>query len=363
MKKAIYAAAAAVALFATACSKHAEGWSIEGNLVDAPENTVLALEGFNNGQWYVIDSLAVSSNGHFEYNAPQAAPYPDVMRLTMGKSSIYFPIDSLDHLTIEAGAATFDTGYKLSGSNQAATFQRLDSLVNATVAAIGTDAALNDSVFKRNLFGLAFNDPSVVPVYYIINKSIGGRPIYDINRPADRRLHGAVAQRFATERPDDPRTKFLADAYRSARQAGTVTEIQADQTSLIDIVRFDAKGKKRALSEVAKPGHVTLLSFTSYDLETSAAYNALLNEIWVKNHAAGLEIYQVAFDADETMWRSRAANLPWTAVWNATSDGDTVLRTYNVGALPMTFIIDRNGEIAARVIDPKKLASEVARFL
>lgn len=36
---------------------------------------------------------------------------------------------------------------------------------------------------------------------------------------------------------------------------------------------------------------------------------------------------------------------------------------YNVGALPMTFIIDRQGNIAARVTDPTKLAAEVARFI
>jgi peroxiredoxin len=33
---------------------------------------------------------------------------------------------------------------------------------------------------------------------------------------------------------------------------------------------------------------------------------------------------------------------------------------YNISALPTTFIIDRNGDIVARVDDPNKLEAKVA---
>ena len=63
------------------------------------------------------------------------------------------------------------------------------------------------------------------------------------------------------------------------------------------------------------------------------------------------------------MWKIRAQNIPWIAVWNSTTDGDSALLSYNVGALPMTFIIDRSGTIAERVVDPTTLEKLLAKYL
>ena len=149
-----------------------------------------------------------------------------------------------------------------------------------------------------------------------------------------------------------------------AARSGLTAEYEVPTASLpSDIVRYDINGTEHSLAQVASKGNVVLLSFTSYDLESSPSYNALLNTIYEKYHANGLEIYQLAFDGDESMWKLRAKNLPWIAVWNTTTDGDAVLLSYNVGALPMTFIIDRNGTIAERVVDPTTLEKIVAKYL
>ncbi|MDE6134581.1 MAG: hypothetical protein K2F79_03295, partial [Muribaculaceae bacterium] len=79
-------------------------------------------------------------------------------------------------------------------------------------------------------------------------------------------------------------------------------------------------------------------------------------------HSKGLEIYQIAFDDDEVAWKQAAANLPWTAVWNSPADGSALLYTYNVGAVPMTFVINRHGDISERVTDPAMLPKTVAKY-
>jgi len=364
MKKLIFAAvASAMALTWTGCSRSEAGWSIKGNVAGAGDTT-LTIQGFNNGNWYVVDSVK-TTDGAFDYRAAEATPYPEIMRLALGDQFIYFPIDSIDCLELNADAAHFNTGYSLSGTLQAASVTSLDSIITASAIARGTEATVTDARLKKDLFAKAFSDPSIVSVYYLINKSVGNKPLFNIDNQADLRFIGAVAQRFANESPDDPRGEYLAAIYKKARSAqlGVTREIEASETALFDIVRSDSKGVTHSLAEVASKGGVTILSFVNYGLESSPAYNVILNKIYSLHHDNGLEIYQLAFDADETAWKQTARNLPWIAVWNSTTDGVNPLVQYNVGALPMTFIIDRQGNIAARVTDPEKLPAEVEKYL
>lgn len=363
MNKNIILAAAAITALA-ACSDRNAGWSLSGDIADGGEHTLL-IESYNNGNWYVVDSVRTDGDGSFKYRAQAPAPYPEIMRVGMDGRYIYFPVDSVDRISMVTSAADFDGSYSLDGTPQARNIKAIDSILSASVAERGAAATVADSALKHQLFARAFDDPSVVSVYYVINKSVDGRPLFDLTRAADLRFYGAVAQRFALERPGDPRGEFMAAVFKRARAASSdmVQEISAPVTSLIDIKRYDSRGSEHSLAEVAAKGGVTLLSFTSYNLESSPAYNVLLNKLYDKYHSAGLEVYQLAFDPDETSWKQTARNLPWIAVWNSTTDGNDALISYNVGALPMTFIIDRTGTIAARVADPADLEKEVARYM
>lgn len=360
-KKWLLGAAAALAI--ASCAHHPHGWSVAGEINGEGDYT-LALEGFNNGLWYVVDSLR-TKNGSFGYESESAAPYPEIMRLALGDQYIYFPVDSVDKITIFANADDFSKNYRLDGSLQARTIKSIDSLINVSVEERGAEVTATDRSLKNELFSRAFEAPSVMPLYYLINKSVGNTSLFDPADPADIRYFGAVAQRFAIERPDDPRGVLLAEVFKRARSASnpTVTELSVPETSIIDIVRTDAKGKSQSLAEMASKGDVVLLSFTAYSLEASPAYNVLLNSLYDKYHSRGLQIYQIAFDGDEAFWRENVKNLPWTAVWNSTTDGNDALVSYNVGALPMTFIIDRSGSIAARVEEPAQLEKTLATYL
>lgn len=357
-------ACALSALAVTSCNNSEKGWSVSGDVAGLSNNGSLVIEGFNNGMWYVVDSVK-TSNGSFEYNAAAPAAFPEVMRLGLNGRYIYFPVDSIDHITITTDSASFGTSYKLDGTLQARNIQALDSALNASVAKRGVDATISDNEFKKGLFTTAFDDPSVMSVYYLINKTVGNKPLFDINNSLDLRLYGATAQRFATERPDDPRTAWLADVYKRARaaQMGVTAQVEAKELSLFDIKRSDNAGKVHSLAQIAGKGKVVVLSFTAYGLESSPAYNVLLNKAYEKYRNSGLEIFQIAFDGNETSWKQTAKNLPWITVWNSTTDDRQPLIDYNVGALPMTFIIGRDGAIAARVADPAKLESELAKFM
>ena len=86
--KLITIALTSLALVAGACSGE-KGWTVDG-VVDGGEGRKLALEGFNNSRWYVIDSISVASNETFAYHSAKPAPYPEILRLTLDGNSIYF---------------------------------------------------------------------------------------------------------------------------------------------------------------------------------------------------------------------------------------------------------------------------------
>lgn len=337
-----------------------KGWSVEGTIAN-PATEKVALEAYNNGLWYNIDSLTIEKNGRFAYSSAEPAHYADIYRLSTPGGSIYFPIDSCDKVIVEADGNHFGTGYKLSGTDMACTIAAIDS----TVAAGAGDI----DALRRALVEYITVDSTGLVSFYIVGKAVGGKPLFDPNESFGNRVYGAVAHKFSLVAPDDPRANAVKSAYFAGRKAlgrlpeGPQTVLEVEETGYIDIENYDDRGVKHSISDLVAEGKVVVLSFTAYTADNSAVYNAVLNDMYTKYKDRGVEIFQIAFDDNEQDWKTVARNLPWITVWNSPSDGVTSLTKYNVGSLPITFIINRKGEIVARVSDPDKLAGEVAKYL
>lgn len=355
MKKAYIFTIGITALISAACS-HPAAWTVEGNISDLPAGTKLALEANNAGHWYVVDSVPVAENGTFRYNS-ETIGQSEIMRLSYGSNSVCFPVDSLATITLTCSADDFGKRHRLTGTPRAEAFSRIDSIVIST--------ADRDNA-ARLLVGEIAADTTGLVAYYAVGKSIDGRILFNPFEPFGNKVYGAAAQVYAQYRPQDPRGEALKRAYFDGRRAmGRVpvenTVIEVPEKGLFDILRYDSRGNKHSLAELAD-NKVILLSFTAYGLPSSPAYNTLLNDLYVKYRDKGLEIYQVAFDADEVAWKEAARALPWIAVWNSPGDGNTVLAQYNVSAMPLTYIIDRQGTISKRIENASELPGELARF-
>ncbi len=353
-----YIAASAALMLAAACSGP-KGWELKGTVEGLPEGSAMAIEACNAGRWYVLDSVKTDAKGRFDYRAAEPAPSADILRITLpGTGSVYFPVEGSDALTLTAEAATFGTGHTLTGSDMAATVSAIDSIAAST-------ASLPD--LQRKLAGFITSDTTGIVAYYTVGKSVGNRLIFDPNENFGNRIYGAAAQVYAHYKPLDAHGEAIKAAYFAGRRnlgkvpAPEETTIEVPEAGIIEIARHDYTGKLQSLKETASKGNVVLLSFTDYSMQSSPAYNAILNDIYSLYHDRGLEIYQVALDPDEVEWKEAARNLPWITVWNSPTDGAATLATYNVGALPMTYIIERNGDLGERIVDPTTLAKAVAK--
>ena len=339
-----------------------------GGVVEGGSDTVkMVVELSSNGRWLIADSVATTGNGEFSVNIPAPAN-PEVYRLRYGRNAIYFPIDSLDQITINTGVKNFATEFIVSGSHDAVSMMNIDKRAIEIGAMNGEPRTKAVAAWKKELVDTILANPSGIISYYIINKYIGSDPLFDPLVKEDLRIIGAVANGYYTFRPNDPRTAYLVNVLRNGRMyhnpnAAVSDTLQLDETSLLDITLQDNDGVEHSLAALAKEKKVILLSFTVYTAEFSPSYNAILADVYSKNKNRGLEIFQLSFDGDEFQWRQSAVNLPWITVYDPAGVQSANLAKYNVTQLPLTYVIDRNGEIVERVSDPSQLAGIVARYL
>lgn len=369
MKKLVSLACAAAVLSLASCKQ--KGWTVEGNIAGGQDTTVY-VEASTLSHWYVLDSVTPGSDGAFAYTAPEAAAIPDVYRLRMGDKYIYFPVDSAEAIHVTADAAHFDSGYTLSGNPACAGFVTVDSLISATVGAKGVQNALADPDFKMSMARIVNADTTCLVSYYVASKYVGTTPLLNMKSKQDIRTLANAANNLKQRRPDDPRAAELEARWMQARKAAGLAQPGVQmQANLInrpqaDLKRYDRNGKLHDFDAIADRGGVTVLNFTRYDTDASAANNVALKAVYDRYKDAGLQIYQVAYDPDELEWKRSAANMPWIAVYNSPTDDINALVAYNVDPIrgtPVSFVVNRQGEIIERVTDPSKLEAAVAKAM
>ncbi len=355
---------AVVILGVLASCSSANKWKVEGKIADADAQDIV-IEMSENGYWYPLDTVKTDRNGNFSYSH-EAIGYPDILRMRLGDKTIYFPIDSVEKINVTSSVANFDTDYSVSGTQSADMMMEVDRKIREVAAAKGSGTALTDSILKRELGGMILSDPSGIVAYYIINKNINGKPIFNPADIRDVRIIGAVANAYNEFRPNDPRTKYLKTLFLANRpqyksNSLPTDTIQVNQLNFFEIDLSDNTGKQNKLSDIVAKNKVVVLNFTAYTAQQSPAFNIELAQMYEKYHNQGVEIFQVAIDPDEYQWKQTAKNLPWVTVYNPGTDGD-VLRKYNVAGIPTTYIL-ANGELVKRVDDISKISSEVAKYL
>lgn len=364
-KTLLAAATVAAAVSLSSCSD--KKWGAEGTVASADGGSLVLEAPNDRGGWYPVDTVEISPKGSFSLSG-EPAGHPEVYRLTYKGQSVYFPIDSLETVTITADASNFAAA-TIAGSESADKMQKVNDMINAAVKAKGEKGVAYDPDLKRALSETVLRDPSGVVSYYTIFRRVGNTLIFDPADKADLRIIGAVANAYTAMRPNDPRTTYLCGLYLTNRQmTGGMTTIPTDtivaqEIKLPEIALVDKNGTVRSLTEEASKGKVVVLNFTAYSAQESPAFNLELAKVYDTYKDRGLEIYQVGIDDDEFQWKQSAKNLPWITVYVSHKDGIAPLALYNVQAIPAMFVINRNGELVERVDNINRLGSTVQRYL
>lgn len=348
------AASCAAAVALASCSSGEGQWTVTGS-VSGAEGSALVLEVPGRAGWYAVDSVVLPASGKFRMR--HAAPaYPAIYRLRLGPDEIYLPADSTETITVEADSATFATGYAVTGSEQAQLMANVDKIVREQ----GPD-------IKSELGSIILGAPGSQVAYYIIQKRVNGRPLFNPSDRMDLRFIGAVANAYDNSRPDDPRAEylkrlFLQNRVRTSDASSTqpVDTLYVSEMSYPEITLPDNRGRQRSLSDAVGTNKVVVLNFVLYGAEVSPALNVQLGELYEAYHSRGLEIYQIGVDPDQYQWQQSADNMPWITVYQSPSAPAGNLLSYNVSGVPAVFIF-ADGELVERLTDLSSLKKAVAK--
>ncbi|MDD2961655.1 MAG: TlpA disulfide reductase family protein [Muribaculaceae bacterium] len=359
-----------LAIFALAlvsCGK-SDNFTLSGTVTGA-DNSALLLQTSINGRWFTIDSTRTDGSGDFKLER-KAPGFPEIYRILLGEKAIYFPIDSIESITLKTSKEVFGSDYTLEGSDDAVNMMKIDKKAQAISVHSGNvmQDVTKKEEFKRELVEQILAKPSSILAYYIINKQVNDEPLFSPENSMDLKIIGAVGNAYNTYKPNDPRTQYLVniilDGQRKRRSAiANLDTVYASEAKIIDITLPDENGKMQDLGKCSSKGNVVVLNFTAYTSEQSPIFNKVLSDIYSAHKAQGLEIYQIGLDVDVAQWKMAAKNLPWITVYDEAGVKSENIVKYNVGAIPMTYIIGRDGALVTRVIDPSKIAEEVKKCL
>lgn len=342
----------------TACKKNS--FTVEGTVKGADNTSLLLEKSDYHGRWQVIDSTRTDKSGRFSISqeAPNA---PEIYRLCLDDRYIYFPIDSTESINVSTTAKGFGLTYELSGSEQAQNMARFDQMAaKANKSNPDSLEALKKAVFEQYIR----DSRGSLLSYYVLTKTFGNKPIFDVTNPGDIKYFAAVATAFEDFRPDDPRTAMLKGAALTAMRRRNSAEgrsrvMEGRELKLIEIALPDETGKEKRLSDVAREGKPTVLAFSLLTLPDSPEIHRELAKI---RENRGVNIYQVGLDPDQYSWREAARNLPWTTVYDAKGAHSPSAIAYNAIEIPVYFIYNSRGELVDRAETIAELKSKLANI-
>lgn len=373
---------------------------IDGVITNA-NGEKLILEHLSAGTPVVVDTIALNESGKFSFKPQLETGGPDFFCLRIGNQSIPLAFDTLaTPIHITADFRRFGSDYSVGDNELNALLKeaaqegnRLRRSVLDANAAFNerkitnqvyydSIATLVDNYKETMLKKYIYNDPSNPVAYYVLFESVRGLSIFDPYDAVDNRAFGAVATGWMHNYPNSPRVEILKKVTTEgqiirkrdkmqAERADSLNNIPVTVATNFEIVLTDIRDKEVALSSLIGNDHVVLLDFTAYYLQNSPAHNALLAKMYEKYESLGLRIYQVCLDPDENFWKVSASNVPWTSVrekdvlWdqNGNIQYARSAAIYNIQQIPMIYLIDRQGSVAARVETESKLEGEILKLL
>lgn len=339
-----------------------DSFKIDGVVTGADRELIsLQRPGFN-GEWVTIDSVRTDADGGFSISSP-APESPEIYRVSLNDRSIYFPVDSIEHISLNTSLAGFGTDYTLDGSEKAKKMCAFDKEL-LKVRKSGNEALAG---FKKRVVNeIILPSKGDIVAYYIITKGYGEDPLFSVENPEDAGIFGAVATSFAQYRPDDSRNalleKLALEARRNRnRKLGRKNVMEAREIAMIDIKLPDVKDKQIALSSLTGKGRKVAVIFSPLNEKDSPEVNRRLAALYQK-YSQGVEFYQVCPDVDIIAWREAAENLPWVVVNDADGVASQNIRNYNVTRFPAFYIYSADGELVSSASDIEDFGRKLSLF-
>ncbi len=386
MKKAAWAILIAILL--TPACRDSGNIRIRGTY-SAGSGQTLYIELLNAVETVLLDSVKVKNNGTFRFNL--RLDNPELVLLKNANENyinlLAFPGDDIQ---LEVPGNSFRNGYSIEGSEDSKRIKllidalnitrfKIDSISDALAALENQEGPAAEELIiayqrifeqhkRNNIRFIVGNLGSLVSVYALYQRITDD--IYIFNDPKDLQYFKIVADSVKAKYPGSTLTKALsADVERRMKEYNNLlalyelSKLNISEAGMIDLNIENTDAEKVSLNSLT--GKVVLLNFWASWNNESMNFNHRLKPIYEQYHARGFEIYSVSLDGDRSKWKKTIffEEYPWINVCELTYPYSYAATVYNVTSLPGTFLIDRKGNIVARNIGGKSLATHLDNLL
>jgi peroxiredoxin len=357
---------------------------ISGNISHA-DTLLLYLEDVDVHDITKIDSASLNANGNFRFAFRTDGPGFYQIRLSDNQSMVLFP-EPGQQLNIETDARRFMSSMTIDGSTEteqvfkvvkglSVTKSRLDS-INRLFSAAEEDSIkdrlmkdYDDVIETQRQLSIAFiltHYNSLASLYVLYQQYQPGSYLFYKN--TDLQLFRIVS--------DSLKKYYPSDRHVIALEAFTENLIADYRTSMIMQLAENAEATlpKVELPDIADDtislasvnARYVLLNFWATWSQESIEQNRQLLRVYNDFRGRGFEVMAVSLDNSIDDW-SRAIKfdeLYWINVIDKNFPNSRVAASYNVTALPSTYLIDmENVTILAKNLSPSQLQERLSGLL
>lgn len=367
----------AAAAIAAACTPAAR---IDGVIGSAPSSEVV-VKLLEVNRYEVLDTVKTDASGHFSYKVNVEEGQPEFIYLFHNDRRIAsLLLETGDKVSISADTLG---NYTVEGSEESARLAQVEKEYSAAQARLQTIALKLETAegsqaeTLRQQLGKEYIDYYRQCVKYVLenSRSLTAVPVlyqsFGANLPVFGQSTDAihfvnVADSLALSYPD---SKYVKALKKEAERRYGYLELEAklinaETVGYPDIVLPDVNAQKIRLSEV--DSKVIMLYFWSASDASQKMFNLdVLKSLYEDYHSRGFEIYQVALDPDKAGWARtvKNQNLPWINVCDGLGADSQYVVTYNIPALPATYIIADGELVDGQVVDEKSLRKLLDKLL
>ena len=345
-----------------------KGTSITGTVSDAPNMKVYLDKIGPNNNTVVLAQTDSDANGKFEIELEEPIQ-PSIYRLRIGAGKVFLVLEDASNVSIKGtldGMRTHEI--EINGSESAKDFiQAMNLLATGRL----TSEDVKDYV-KNTPYPLAGMQMAI--------NAFGNRPeFFDIHKIAA----AGVAKKYPDHEYLSQYTTFANALEQAAMQSRSKEAIQVGMPAP-DISLSSPDGKKYSLADLK--GNVVLLDFWASWCGPCRKANPHVVEVYHKYKDKGFTVFSVSLDGIDSRTKTRYPTedqfqqglqqskknwvaaiekdqLAWPYHVSELTKWDTqAARLYGVSGIPKTFLIDRDGKIAA--VNPRfTLEEELLKLL
>lgn len=351
-----------VLLFALPLSLNGQGYTITGTINNIDLNgdkvELTKLEDRNSS----IIKDAVVKNNTFSFSG--TIDKPALWMLVVDNHKIPFVVDNA-----KISIAIYPDSTNISGTEVNDEFQKFIDESNAykkQVTALFSkyQSALEGSAEKESLLK-QYEEMEARWQSQVVHYIEG-----NINNPAGQNAFRSIFSNLSTEE-----LKYILTKVDSSNTQNSIIQKAANHLNVLektalgqfytDVQALDESGKRIALSDYAVKGKYVLLHYWASWCAPCNKSMPDLVAIYDKYQKHGFEIIGVAIERTKKDWTTAIKNLNIT--WPQMSDlsywDSNTLKAYGVAAIPYTILIDKEGVIIEKNIQPKELDELLEKLL